>query len=434
MKTRCGARRCFTWVYLASTIVCLISALPALAAQLTLTWTDNASNESGFRVERRLNPAGSYSEIAIPGPNITSYIDTTVVVGQGYCYRVRAHNAAGNSDYTNEACGTVPAVPSVVLTVVKQGTGSVTSAPPSTAINCGADCSETVPSGTPVTLAAAPGAGFTFTGWSGGCSGSATTCTVTLTANTTVTATFASVTYTLTVSKAGSGTGTVAGPGISCGTDCSHSVAGGTAVTLTATADNGSTFTGWSGACNGTGSCSVTVSANTVVSATFGAGGGGSTTYAQRLVAGGGGYTDAGGNFWSADRAYSPGSWGYVGGNSYRTTDPIGNTQDDPLYQAERYGNFSYQFDVPDGRYDVTLHFAEIFFSAPAGQRRFDVSIEGALVLDNYDVYAVAGHDVAVAVTFPDILVTDGQLTIDFTTITGNAKVSAIDIQAAVSP
>ena len=155
------------------------------------------------------------------------------------------------------------------------------------------------------------------------------------------------------------------------------------------------------------------------------------TTYTQRLVAGGGAYTDGVGNLWNADRPYSPGSWGYVGGTSHHTTDPIGNTLDDPLYQSERYGDFSYKFDVPDGRYDITLHFAEIFFFAPPGQRRFAVYIEDLLVLDDYDVYAVAGHDVAVAVTFPDILVTDGQLTIDFVSIADNAKVSAIDIEPA---
>ena len=42
----------------------------------------------------------------------------------------------------------------------------------------------------------------------------------------------------------------------------------------------------------------------------------------------------------------------------------------------------------------------------------------------------IAGHDSAVALTFPDILVTDGQLTLDFVTITGNAKVSALGIQS----
>jgi hypothetical protein len=46
----------------------------------------------------------------------------------------------------------------------------------------------------------------------------------------------------------------------------------------------------------------------------------------------------------------------------------------------------------------------------------------------------VAGHDSAVALTFPDILVTDGQLPIDFVTITGNAKVSAIGIQSVGGP
>jgi hypothetical protein len=137
------------------------SRYPALAAQLTLTWTDNASNESGFRVERRLNPRGSYSEIATLGPNVTTYADTTVTAGQGYGYRVRAYNSAGNSGYTIEACGTVAPVPTVILTVTKAGTGTVTSTMPSNAINCGADCSETALSGTPITLAAAPGAGFT---------------------------------------------------------------------------------------------------------------------------------------------------------------------------------------------------------------------------------------------------------------------------------
>ncbi|TAN35412.1 hypothetical protein EPN27_03920, partial [Patescibacteria group bacterium] len=55
--------------------------------------------------------------------------------------------------------------------------------------------------------------------------------------------------HTLTVTKAGSGTGTVisAPPGITCGADCTEVYPAGTGVTLTATADSGSTFTGWSG-------------------------------------------------------------------------------------------------------------------------------------------------------------------------------------------
>ena len=94
-------------------IVSLVCTLvtPAVAAQLTLTWTDNANDEFGSRIERRLSPAGSYSEITTVGVNVTTYLDTTVAAGQAYCYRVRAYNLAGNSGYTNEACATVATDP-----------------------------------------------------------------------------------------------------------------------------------------------------------------------------------------------------------------------------------------------------------------------------------------------------------------------------------
>jgi hypothetical protein len=154
--------------------------------------------------------------------------------------------------------------------------------------------------------------------------------------------------------------------------------------------------------------------------------------YSQRVNVGGGSYS-GGGNTWSADRSYTSGSWGYVGGKSYSGRDPIANTTDDPLYQSTRYGNFSYRFDVPSGKYDVTLHFAEVYWSA-VGKRVFDIYIEGALVQDNYDIYADVGHDVAVPLPFPDIEVTDGQLKIDFVTVKDNAHVSAIHIQSAETP
>jgi endo-1,4-beta-xylanase len=76
--------------------------------------------------------------------------------------------------------------------------------------------------------------------------------------------------YGLTVNRAGTGSGTVNGPGISCGGTCSASFAAGTAVTLTAAADGGSSFTGWTGACSGTdATCVVTMTATGAVTATF---------------------------------------------------------------------------------------------------------------------------------------------------------------------
>jgi hypothetical protein len=153
-----------------------------------------------------------------------------------------------------------------------------------------------------------------------------------------------------------------------------------------------------------------------------------STQYSQLVNAGGGSYTDSGGDLWSPDQPYSSGSWGHTGGATYSTPDPIANTTADPLYKSERYGTFSYRFDVPAGLYDVILHLAEIFWNG-AGQRFFDVLIEGVLVLDNYDIYQAVGHDSALVLTFEDVLVQDGQLNLDFVTVKDNAKVSAIKIQ-----
>jgi DNA-binding beta-propeller fold protein YncE len=84
--------------------------------------------------------------------------------------------------------------------------------------------------------------------------------------------------FLLSVSRDGTGEGTVtatpADPttpaGINCGTDCEAGFPEGEVVTLTATEENGSTFTGWSGAgCTGTGTCEVTMSEAKEVTATF---------------------------------------------------------------------------------------------------------------------------------------------------------------------
>jgi hypothetical protein len=79
--------------------------------------------------------------------------------------------------------------------------------------------------------------------------------------------------HTLSVSKAGTGAGTVTSSpaGTNCGASCSVVFSTGTAVTLTAAPVSGSTFSGWSGACTGTGSCAVTLDADRSVTATFNA-------------------------------------------------------------------------------------------------------------------------------------------------------------------
>ncbi len=149
------------------------------------------------------------------------------------------------------------------------GTGTVTSRP--IGINCGADCDQSYSKDTTVMLMAAPAPGSFFAGWSGDCTGSGPATTVKMDANKTCTATF-NLAVILTVKKAGSGNGTVTSnpAGIDCGVDCSESYPPNTTVTLTATADAGSLFSGWGGDCVGTDpNTVVTVDVDKTCIATF---------------------------------------------------------------------------------------------------------------------------------------------------------------------
>jgi hypothetical protein len=234
------------------------------AAQFTLSWADNSNNEDGFKIERGPATTGPFTQIGTVPPNAASYTDSGLAEATTFCYRVRAFNATGDSGYTNVVCATTTAT----LTVAKSGNGTVTSSP--AGIDCGADCAESYASSAAVTLTATAAAGSTFTGWSGACTGTAA-CTVTMNAAKSVTATFALQTFALTTNTSGTGSGTITSSpaGINCGGDCSESYASGAAVTLTATAAAGSTFTGWSGACTGTATCTVTMNAAKSVTATF---------------------------------------------------------------------------------------------------------------------------------------------------------------------
>ncbi len=155
------------------------------------------------------------------------------------------------------------------ITTSGNGTGRITSSPDG--IDCGATCTGSFVDGTMVTLTAEPDASSVFTGWGGACSGTSPVCEVTITAATAVTATFTLKTYTVTVTKAGAGAGTVAGNGINCGTGagCTTTVDHGTAISLTATPVSLNTFVGWGGACTGTGTCDLTITADTTISAAF---------------------------------------------------------------------------------------------------------------------------------------------------------------------
>ncbi|HJT24549.1 MAG TPA: malectin domain-containing carbohydrate-binding protein [bacterium] len=153
-------------------------------------------------------------------------------------------------------------------------------------------------------------------------------------------------------------------------------------------------------------------------------------TTVWRIVAGGPAYVDSAGNTWAADTQY-------LGGYSYAATTAIAisGTTDPTLYQTERYGDlfnqnsFSYSFPVPAGTYQATLKFAETDF-AGSGQRTFNVAINGASVLSNFDLYQDAGGaNKADDKVFSNLSPVGGIITVQFTAASADSpKVNALAI------
>jgi PKD repeat protein len=87
-----------------------LSATAVSSSQINLAWTDNASNESGFKIERSTDNS-NWSQIATTSANVTSYNNTGLNANTTYYYRVRAYNADGDSAYSNTANATTqPAI------------------------------------------------------------------------------------------------------------------------------------------------------------------------------------------------------------------------------------------------------------------------------------------------------------------------------------
>lgn len=147
-----------------------------------------------------------------------------------------------------------------------------------------------------------------------------------------------------------------------------------------------------------------------------------------RVNVGGPAYTDTAGNVWSADTGFNTGN-----ALSWPASTAIAGTSDPTLYRTERWDDvpapeLQYSFNVPNGTYQVRLHFAENY--APlfsVGQRVFDVRVEGGLAIDNLDIFAQAGARAALVKTVM-ATVTDGQLNIQLVHQTEDPELNAIEI------
>ncbi|MEM8863437.1 MAG: Ig-like domain-containing protein, partial [Chloroflexota bacterium] len=149
------------------------------------------------------------------------------------------------------------------VAVVNNGTGNGRVASDPAGIDCGSSCTYEFDYNSVVTLTAAADNDSTFTGWSGSCSVTDCICVVTIDAVKAAVAEFTLNQYALTTAAAGTGSGTISR---SMDADLYDH---GTVVTLTATADDGSTFVGWSGDCSGSDDCPITLDEAQTVTATF---------------------------------------------------------------------------------------------------------------------------------------------------------------------
>lgn len=106
-KTIFGIRGAAVFCILLATLaIAVFSVADAGAATVTLSWKGNSTDETGFRIERRLraDPVGSYVQVGQVGANVESFDDATIALNTQYCFRVRGFNPVALSEYSNEAC------------------------------------------------------------------------------------------------------------------------------------------------------------------------------------------------------------------------------------------------------------------------------------------------------------------------------------------
>ena len=85
----------------------LALASQAFALQATLTWTDNSSDETGFRIERGTGPDPvTFASQGTVATNMTTFNQTGLTLGTRYCYRIVAFNTLGDAAPSAAACGT----------------------------------------------------------------------------------------------------------------------------------------------------------------------------------------------------------------------------------------------------------------------------------------------------------------------------------------
>ena len=126
-------------------------------------------------------------------------------------------------------------------------------------------------------------------------------------------------------------------------------------------------------------------------------------------------FVDPTDNAWFADRGYEEGSYGFSDGSTIdRGTTSVKGTDNPELYHSELFGQGSYTITLPNGKYLLRLHFAEMYRPVGPGGRVFDIVVEGKLVFKNFDVLQETGEYDKVCIKEVEVEVSGGVLNIDF--------------------
>ena len=92
-------------------------------SSLVISWSDNAGNELGFRIERSRD-GSTWAQLAQLGVNVKAFTDTGLSAGTTYYYRVYAFNGSGSSSYSNVASGRTASAGNTAPTVTLASPGN----------------------------------------------------------------------------------------------------------------------------------------------------------------------------------------------------------------------------------------------------------------------------------------------------------------------
>lgn len=165
-------------------------------------------------------------------------------------------------------------------------------------------------------------------------------------------------------------------------------------------------------------------------------------------------FVDGKGEWWQPDQAYTRGGWGSVGGKTFRienngrlpygTDKNIIGTENDPVYQTQQTGIQQYRLDVPPGKYEVLLHFAELLGGKvkippynlsdderddKIKRRIFNVKVNGRPLLERFNIAEEFGLAKAVVKSTTVVVNSSESVIINFEPVEGEPVLNALQLR-----